>query len=161
MQPIRSSRASGAIPPIFDRETFFWNDRAVHACEMPGANGIGTARAVAKVYGCLATGGAPLVSAETLRLGRTVIADGWDELHEDHRRAAVGFHLQNELMNFGPAADAFGHGGAGGSNHAAWPSLGVGYSYAMNLMRDSERPDPRSKALLDALHACVTREAGA
>ena len=145
-------------PPIFDRDTFFWNERALHAAEMPGANGIGTARAVATVYGCLAGGGAPLLSPETLALGRTVIADGWDALHEDHRRAAVGFHVQNELMNFGPAADAFGHGGAGGSMHGAWPSLGIGYSYAMNLMRDGERPDPRPQALLKALHACALRE---
>lgn len=146
-------------PPVFDRATFFWNDRALHAAEVPGANGIGTARAMAKVYGCLATGGAPLVSPQTLRLGTTVLADGWDALHEDHRRVAVGFHLQNELMNFGPAEDAFGHGGAGGSNHGAWPSLGVGWSYAMNLMRDSERPDPRPQALLAALHACALRRA--
>jgi CubicO group peptidase (beta-lactamase class C family) len=145
-------------PLVFERATFFWNDRALHAAEMPGANGIGAARSVAKIYGSLATGGSPLLSEDTLRLGRTVIADGWDALHEDHRRAAVGFHLQNELMNFGPAEDAFGHGGAGGSNHGAWPSLGVGWSYAMNLMRDSERPDPRPQALLKALHSCASRD---
>lgn len=154
-------RAVWGNPPVFDRATFFWNDRALHAAEMPGANGIGAARAVAKIYGCLATGGAPLLSPETVDLGRTAIADGWDALHEDHRRAAVGFHLQNELMNFGPAEDAFGHGGAGGSNHGAWPSLGVGFSYAMNLMRDNERPDPRPQALLKALHACALGEKGA
>ena len=38
------------------------------------------------------------------------------------------------------------------------PSLGVGWSYAMNLMRDSERPDSRPQALLKALHACASRE---
>ncbi len=148
-------------PLIFDRATFFWNEPAVHACEMPGASGIGTARAVAKIYDVLATGGAPLLSAETLRLGRTVLADGYDALHEEHRRFGVGFQLQTEVMNYGPPADAFGHGGAGGSSHAAWPSLGVGYSYAMNLMRDGQRPDPRPKALLDALHACVRMEESA
>jgi CubicO group peptidase (beta-lactamase class C family) len=147
-------------PPIFDRAAFFWNDRALHAAEMPGANGIGTARAVAKVYGCLATGGAPLLSEDALQLGRTVLADGWDALHQDHRRVGVGFNLQTETMNYGPAEDAFGHGGAGGSNHGAWPGLGVGWSYAMNLMRDGERPDPRPQALLEALHAAALREAG-
>ncbi len=146
-------------PPIFDRAAFFWNDRALHAAEMPGANGIGAARGVAKIYGCLATGGSPLLSTETLALGRTVLADGWDALHEDRRRVGVGFNLQTETMNYGPAEDAFGHGGAGGSNHGAWPELGVGWSYAMNLMRDGERPDPRPKALLEALHAATLREA--
>ncbi|HET7716638.1 MAG TPA: serine hydrolase domain-containing protein [Bauldia sp.] len=146
-------------PPVFDRETFFWNERAVHAAEMPGANGIGTARAVAKIYGILASGGAPLLSEKSVRLGRALLAEGYDALHEEYRRFGVGFQLQTEVMNYGPPADAFGHGGAGGSNHAAWPSLGIGYSYAMNLMRDSERPDQRSRALLGALHDCATREA--
>ena len=31
----------------------------------------------------------------------------------------------------------------------------------MNLMRDGEHPDRRSKALLDALYACAMKEAGA
>ena len=89
------------------------------------------------------------------------LVEGYDALHEEDRRFGVGFQLQTDVMGYGPSADAFGHGGAGGSSHAAWPSLGVGYSYAMNLMRDSDHPDPRPKALLDALHACATRETGA
>ncbi len=36
--------------------------------------------------------------------------------------------------------------------HGAWPSHGVGFSYAMNLMRDDEPVDPRAQALLAALY---------
>jgi CubicO group peptidase (beta-lactamase class C family) len=143
-------------PVLFEPASFFWNDRAVHAAEMPGANGIGAARAVARIYGCLAAGGAPLLSQRTLALGRTTLAEGYDVLHEEERRFGVGFQLQTATMNYGPPREAFGHGGAGGSNHGAWPSHRVGYSYAMNLMRDNASPDPRSQALLDALHHCVT-----
>jgi hypothetical protein len=51
--------------------------------------------------------------------------------------------------------DAFGHGGAGGSKHGAWPTQRVGYSYAMNLMREPTNGDPRAQTLLTALYACV------
>jgi CubicO group peptidase (beta-lactamase class C family) len=146
-------------PVVFDRHTFFWNERRIHAAEIPGANGIATMRGVAKVYGCLATGGAPLLRAETVQLGRTPLSAGYDALNDVHWRFGVGFQLPSETIYFGPAGpagDGFGHGGAGGSHHGAWPSLGIGYSYAMNQMRDAVRPDPRAQALLAALHAVAT-----
>lgn len=43
---------------IGDLEAFIRDE--VRAVELPAANGIGTARSVAKAYGCLATGGAEL-----------------------------------------------------------------------------------------------------
>jgi len=151
-------------PVLFDRDApFFWNERRIHAAELPGANGIATARGVAKVYGCLAAGGAPLLSQESIALGRSELSAGHDVLNDLHWRFGVGFQLPSESIYFGPAGpegDGFGHGGAGGSHHGAWPSLGIGYSYAMNQMRDSVRPDPRARALLEALHAAAVRERG-
>jgi len=143
-------------PVIFDRAAFFWNERRVHAAEIPGASGIATMRGVARIYGCLAAGGSPLLEEETIRLGRTQLSAGYDALNDLHWRFGVGFQLPSESIYFGPAGDAFGHGGAGGSHHGAWPSLGIGYSYAMNQMRDGARPDPRAAALLEALHAAAT-----
>jgi CubicO group peptidase (beta-lactamase class C family) len=69
----------------------------------------------------------------------------------------VGFELQTELRPLGPPADAFGHTGAGGSIHCAWPSHGVGASYVMNELRDDNDVDPRAQALLKALYPCVAR----
>jgi hypothetical protein len=86
-----------------------------------------------------------------------MLRSGFDELHGVNRCFGVGFQLQTETMQYGPPADAFGHSGAGGSMHGAWPQMGVGYSYSMNLMRDGDDRDPRSAALLDALHAAVVR----
>lgn len=146
-------------PVLFDRQSLFWNERRVHAAEIPGASGIGTMRGVARIYGCLAAGGAPLLREETVRLGRTMLSSGYDALNDLHWRFGVGFQLPSESIYFGPSGpegDGFGHGGAGGSHHGAWPSLGIGYSYAMNQMRDSARPDPRAEALLEALHAAAT-----
>lgn len=146
-------------PVVFDRRSFFWNERRIHAAEIPGASGIATMRGVARVYGCLAAGGAPLLKEETIRLGMTPLSAGYDALNDVHWRFGVGFQLPSESIYFGPSGpggDGFGHGGAGGSHHGARPSLGIGYSYAMNQMRDAVRPDPRAQALLEALHAVAT-----
>ena len=146
-------------PPTFERTAFPWNRRDYHAAEIPGANAIGTARSIARLYACLARGGeldgVRLLSEDSVRLGRTELARGWDAIVEGPLAFGVGFELQTEDEPFGPVGDAFGHGGAGGSKHGAWPALRVGFSYAMNLMRDDEDEDGRAQALLRALHEAV------
>jgi CubicO group peptidase (beta-lactamase class C family) len=132
-------------------ETFAWNSRAFHAAEIPGAAAIGTARSIAAFYGALARGGAPLLSAKTLAMGRQTVADGIDQVHGNRLRTGVGFQLQTELRPLGPPEDAFGHTGAGGSCHGAWPRQRIGFSYAMNLMQDPTSGDQRALRLLTAL----------
>jgi len=143
-------------PPILERDTFAWNTRAFHEAEIPAANAIGTARSVARLYDSLVSGDGGLVSESTMRLARETLAEGHDAVHDVPMRWGVGFGLQTELHEFGPPPDAFGVGGAGGSEHGAWPALGVGFSYAMNFMRDDQKVDPRAQALLGALHRCVS-----
>jgi CubicO group peptidase (beta-lactamase class C family) len=145
-------------PPHFTAEIFPWNWRAWHAAEIPGVNAIGTARSIAAFYGCLAMGGAPILSESAVNLGRSTTADGIDQILCTRRRTGVGFELQSELSRLGPPPEAFGHTGAGGSNHGAWPAQGVGYSYAMNLMRDSTSDDQRAQRLLTALYTSVIQQ---
>jgi CubicO group peptidase (beta-lactamase class C family) len=146
-------------PPTFGREGFPWNRRDYHSAEIPGANAIGTARSVARLYACLANGGeldgVRLLTEDTVRLGRTELSRGWEQVMDVPVAFGVGFQLQTEEHPLGPPADGFGHGGAGGSMHGAWPDLGVGFSYAMNMMRDDEDQDGRAQALLRALHEAV------
>jgi CubicO group peptidase (beta-lactamase class C family) len=145
-------QAVWANPPIWERATFPWNDPAFHAAEIPGANAIGTPRALAKLYAGLEQ----ILSEETLALGRTELERRVEPLLNEPQAFGVGFQLQTEIKQLGPPVDAFGHGGAGGSVHGAWPTQRVGFSYAMNLMRDDHGgADPRAQALLDALHRCV------
>jgi CubicO group peptidase (beta-lactamase class C family) len=134
-------------PPLFERESFPWNDTAFRAAELPAVGAIGTAREIARLYASLAG----LLSLKTLELATTTLSSGRDEAHEEDRRFGVGFALQTEARTLGPPDDAFGHSGAGGSAHGCWPSLGIGFSYAMNLMRD-EPDDLRSGAVLRALY---------
>ena len=150
-------------PRLFpdERGRLPWNRPELHRSEIPGAGAIGTARAIARLYGCLALGGeldgVRLLSAETLARGRRELSRRHDRLLDEPQAFGVGFALQTERHAFGPPADAFGHDGAGGSNHCAWPSQRIGISYAMNTLR-GDLVDPRSQALLAALHASLDED---
>jgi CubicO group peptidase (beta-lactamase class C family) len=144
-------------PPLFD-EPLLWNEARVHAAEIPGAAGITNARSMATLYGCLACGGSlgdtRLMSAETVALAGRDRSRGRDALAPESIAFGAGFELQTERSPFGPAAVAFGHGGAGGSFHGTWPKHRVGFSYVMNQMRE-EYDDDRSRSLLAALYTAV------
>jgi CubicO group peptidase (beta-lactamase class C family) len=144
-------------PHLFD-EPLPWNEARVHAAEIPGANGITNARSMAAMYGCLACGGssgqAKLLRPQTVELGMRERSRGRDALAPETLAFGVGFELQTELSRLGPAVVAFGHSGAGGSVHGAWPTHRVGFSYTMNQMRE-EYDDERARPLLAALYAAV------
>jgi len=143
-----------ANPDVWTRDGFAWNRPAYHRAEIAGAGGIGAARSIARLYARLDR----LLSPATLRLGAGELVRRRDSLTGEPQRFGVGFELQNELRVFGPPEEGFGHCGAGGSVHGRWPSHRLGFSYAMNLMRDDcPEGDPRPRALLAALHRCVAR----
>lgn len=146
-------------PALFPPDRMPWNWPELHRAEIAGAGGIATARSMARFYGCLAAGGTidgvTLLSAQTLELGRKERTRRIEPLLDEPQAFGVGFQLQTERGVFGAPADAFGHAGAGGSVHCAWPSQKLGISYAMNTMRDDESVDPRPQALLAALRESV------
>jgi CubicO group peptidase (beta-lactamase class C family) len=148
-------------PPVLAPPDLPWNLPEWHAVEIPAANAIGTARSIARLYGALAVGGdldgVHIISAEALELARATMGSGPDPFIGVPTAYGAGFELQTEAKPFGPAASAFGFTGAGGSVHGAWPDERVGFSYAMNELRDDPSGDARPTALLDALHACVRR----
>jgi CubicO group peptidase (beta-lactamase class C family) len=137
-------------------EPIMWNEPAFHKAEIPGAGGIGTARSIARLYAALARGGeidgVSLMRPETIALGRAELSRFVDPLGHDPLAFGAGFELQTELARLGPPADAFGHTGYGGSVHGAWPKQRLGFSYAMNGLRDGDPiEDPRARALLAAV----------
>jgi CubicO group peptidase (beta-lactamase class C family) len=146
-------------PPLFPTDHIPWNTQAFHQAEIPGGGAIGSARSIARLYGCLARGGdlggVHLLSPETIDRGRRYQAAGFDPLTDEPTAYGLGFELQTELMRLGPPENAFGHSGAGGSVHGAWPAQGVGYSYCMNQMRDDAPVDGRPHALLEALYGAL------
>lgn len=149
-----------ANPPRFGDGGLSANDPAWHAAEIPATNAIGSARAIARLYGCLACGGAidgrRLLDATTIERAQRCLVRADEPYLQSPMAFGVGFQLQTEQMLLGPAPDAFGHGGTGGSAHGAWPSLRTGFSYAMNQLREVGDGDPRSTSLLEALHEAVS-----
>ncbi|MGV3548921.1 serine hydrolase domain-containing protein [Rhizobium sp.] len=136
-----------------------WNSRAYHAAEIGGAGGIATARAMARYYACMANGGeldgVRILKPETIAAGLKLRSKFYDPYVVEPMAYGTVFAVQTEQGRFGPAPDAFGHSGAGGSIHGGWPSTGTGFSYTMNQMRiDPE--DARSRYVLQALHEVVT-----
>jgi CubicO group peptidase (beta-lactamase class C family) len=140
-------------PPTFE-DPLAWNTDEYHRAEIPAAGGIATARAMAKYYACLANGGrfadTRIWSSDAIVIAQRALCDGRDPYSGDWCRYSTGFELQKgEHMFLGPIWNAFGHPGAGGSTHGAWPDAGVGFSYCMNLMR--EDADARGRRVLSAL----------
>jgi CubicO group peptidase (beta-lactamase class C family) len=140
-------------PPVLARL------RDLLSVEIGGANCVTNARAMARLYGCLACGGeidgVRILSGETVRLGRRQLSAGDDPLSGRALRFGVGFELAPNPSALGPAPDAFGHTGTGGSSHGGWPALRTGFSFAMTELRP-ENDDGRARRLLDVLHRAVT-----
>lgn len=148
-------------PPLFPPDSELpWNVRSFHAAEIGGAGAITNARSMARYYGCMAMDGkiddVRVLEPETVALGRTELSRFLDPYIIELMAFGVMWAIQTPQRRFGPAPDAFGHSGAGGSIHGAWPTQKVGFSYTMNQMRvDPE--DARSRYLLVRLMECVER----
>ncbi len=133
-----------------------WNSRALHAAELPSSNGIGTARALARMYAALLgpVDGVRLLRPETVDAARTVQSEGPDRVIHVPTRFGLGFMLPPTLAP-GCGAESFGHPGAGGSLAFADPGRGLAFAYVMNQMRLGLTGDERSQGLVAALYEAV------
>ncbi|MFE5186100.1 serine hydrolase domain-containing protein [Streptomyces sp. NPDC056628] len=139
------------------------NTPAWRAAEIPAANGHGTARAVAALYGIFAGGGSyggrrflSPEAAERVREGQGRCRDlvlGAGLGHETE--IGLGLWLSGPNGSYGPNPRAFGHDGFGGSCGLADPEAGMSLGYVMNRMGPHIADDPRKMALVDAV--CTAR----
>ncbi|NUS26778.1 MAG: beta-lactamase family protein [Streptomyces sp.] len=139
------------------------NSPGWRAAEIPAANGHGTARAVARLYGVFAGRGSldgrrilSPEAAERVREGQGVCRDlvlgaglGRDT------EVGLGLWLSGESGSYGPNPRAFGHDGFGGSCGLADPEAGVSLGYVMNRMGPQIADDPRKMALVGALYRAL------
>ncbi|WP_324787817.1 serine hydrolase domain-containing protein [Streptomyces sp. H51] len=136
------------------------NTPAWRAAEIPAANGHGTARAVAALYGVLAGRGTYAgrrvlspAAAERVREGQGSCRDlvlGAGFAHDTE--VALGVWLSGRNGSYGPNPRAFGHDGFGGSCGLADPEAGVSLGYVMNRMGPHIADDPRKTALVEAVY---------
>lgn len=131
-----------------------FNSVAMRRAQMAAGGAIGTPDAMAKLYSLLVSSNQPVVSEAALRTSTTTWAEGVDAVNDRPLRFGLGFELADPLGTYGPVAPAFGHSGAGGGLHGAWPDKNLGFSLVINEML-SENQDHRAKDLLAALARIV------
>lgn len=137
-------------PPVF-AEPLLWNLPRLREAEIGSSGAIGTARDVARFYAELVrSSGTPSLRRATVDFGRALQVRGEDAMYGDELAYGFGWQLQVAERSFGPDPDAFGHTGAGGSVHGAWPGRAIGFSFVMSELRD-EHADRRARTLLDVL----------
>jgi CubicO group peptidase (beta-lactamase class C family) len=137
-----------------------FNDRRSLEVEVPAGNGVGTARAIARLYSVFAEGGGELgVGPETMeRLTAEPKSDlGKDVIMGVPAWYSLGFLRPGPEPAFGSSPRAFGTPGAGGSFAFADPDARLGYAYVMNKMDFHMFDDPREKALRDAVYRAMAR----
>ena len=125
--------------------------------ELPSVNGTGTARALATVYGDLATGGSRLgLDPETIAELERSQRPAPDLVFGIDSAFRFGFMKPFPILPFGSSDRAFGHTGSGGSFAYADADSGVGYAYVMNRNGYGLPTDPREVALREALHRVIS-----
>lgn len=152
------------IPASESAEAF--NDETVRRAVIPAANGIGTARDMARFYACIANGGelngTRLLDEETVAEATQTYAETEsDGTLSRPARYALGFWtggLANDMFGSFSRERMFGHAGLGSIFGWGDPELNVGFAYVTNGIREeswehaarvSEISDAVRLALLD------------
>ena len=132
------------------------NQPVFRAAEVPAVNGIGSARAISRLYAaCIGdVDGIRLLNPQTIERAARVEAEGEDLVLGYETRYGTGFQLSfpNRPM---AGEGSFGHYGIGGSVGFAHPRMGFSFAYVMNQMVSPGGPDPRSTPLIQALIRCL------
>lgn len=144
-----------ALMPGFDMAALL-NSPAGHQAEIPAVGGVMTARVLARLYACLANGGAldgvRILSEDTVRLASRqqtlrpdkilVVPIGW----------AMGYMTGGGVITtMGPRATAFGHPGFGGSIGYADPEIGMSFGFVPNKLTRDLFGGSRASRLADAV----------
>ncbi|MGH9074656.1 MAG: serine hydrolase domain-containing protein [Acidimicrobiales bacterium] len=133
-----------------------FNRPEVHAAEVPAANGITTARALARFYGALVgeVDGIRLLAPGTVAEMSRARTTGTDLVLGGESRFGLGMMCDSPFTPL-LGAGGFGHFGAGGSLGFAHPESEISFAYVMNQMRLAVAGDVRTTVLIDAVRASI------
>jgi CubicO group peptidase (beta-lactamase class C family) len=131
-----------------------------HQAEIPAANGVMTARDLARMYACLGNGGeldgvrlmspervAMMSKLQTRRPDKVIIVEvGW----------ALGYMTGGiEGWPQGPRESAFGHAGLGGSIGYCDPEIGLAFGFTTNALAMDLIGYGRTAALAESARVCA------
>lgn len=134
------------------------NSHGWRTAEIASANGHGTARTVAKVYGAVSRGGSldgvTIMTPETLGDMITEQHHQYEQMQQRHYHQGRGILLNTEeAVWMGPNPRSFGHHGFGGSIGFGDPDARIGFAYACNKMHARGDNGPRARRIIEALYA--------
>jgi len=124
--------------------------------EIPSANGVTTARALAKMYGAIANGGridGTQFLSQELVAGLTGRPDFWPDLNIF---VPLAFHLGYHAVPFPGVMPGFGHAGLAGSVGWADPATGLAFAFVHNRLLT---PMLLDQVAFVGLHALLRRDA--
>ena len=136
------------------------NSHGWRTSEIASANGHGTARSVASIYGMVARGGelngVRIMKPETIRDMLTEQHNQTEQMQQRPYHQARGILLNTEQSVWmGPNPHAFGHHGFGGSIGMGDPDAKIGFSYACNKMHTRPDNGPRARRIIEAIYKIV------
>ena len=141
----RSTRylAEALLIDGFERLVFHDPERRILSTEMPAANGVFTARSLAKIYAALASDGTvdgvEVLTPATLHEAGRVQSRTRDAVLGLPMRWRLGYH-QAFTLGGRPAWKAFGHYGYGGSGAWADPATGLSLAFVTNRLGSLTTP---------------------
>ena len=164
----RLLRAAGH-PADFDRATSALAPRGISSIDfssaevmrasIPAANGLFTARSLARLYAALAAGGeldgVRLLSPRTVARATEIQHRGFDQVTLFKMRWRLGYHRVGSFR--GEPRHAFGHFGLGGSGAWADPTRNLAMGFIVNTGVGTPMGDMRILRLNTALLGCVHR----
>lgn len=156
---LREQVAAWCDPNSFSNRAFAVTDPAaidfdspeVQAAELPSSNGIGTARALARMYAALIgeVDDVRLLTPKALASATAEQASGRDQVMVIPSRFSTGFMLPTG-SNPMTGPNAFGHTGRGGSLAFADPEHGIAFGYVTNHILNGA-DDVRAASLTEAV----------
>ena len=157
---VRTVTMGSAFPfSLIDGCDTDFNSPAVHAAQIPAANAILDARALATVYGAAVSpvNGPPLLTETSIADAITVrsVGDGWAGASvPPGSRFSTGFLINGIPHRPLLSNSSFGHDGASGSLGFADAESQTGFGYVNNLIT---LRDQRANDLTAALRRCLAR----
>lgn len=153
--PYRAMTLGGALPPELVGDDEGFNRADVRAAQIPGAGGVSTAHALAKIWSAVVarTGGVRLLDDEVLTRATEVQSEGapFFTVPGPWPRWAMGFQLDSEARRY-LGASSLGHDGAGGQVAFADRDAKIGFAFLTNRM---EAVDERATRIVAALQTVL------
>ncbi len=146
--PSPESYAWLAVPPAFYPLGESFNRPDVRRAVVPGAGGIGSARALARLYAATIgdVDGVRLLPAARVRAMSALQTDAWDLVLEAADPKGIGYFLGHPDSPMSSRISAYGHPGYGGSIAFADPDYGFAFALVKNRLRGGSS-DGRSVAM--------------